>query len=327
MIRAFATLLGLIAFAVGAAGLVSRYLDVTNEAVLVVAAAAPFLTAAAVAALILFGLARRWLLTILAAVLCVVMIGVQLPRYLGPEKASGPSIAVRVVTANLGYGQADPRVVTELASTTADVLVLQELTQEAATGLATAGLDGIFSHRFIDPQERANGIGVWSRYPIVESQHIDGYQMPMLKTRIQVPGLMFAPTVLALHVAAPWVQPLDRFRDDMARLPATLGDVSRGAGAGAVIVAGDFNATMDMQPFRQLLDEGYRDAGEQVGAGLTRTYPSKQWRKPMIGIDHVLVYNCTATAAATVDLPGSDHRGLATTVEIPADPTATYPPD
>ena len=36
MIRAFATVIGLIAFAVGAAGLVSRYLPVSNEAVLVV---------------------------------------------------------------------------------------------------------------------------------------------------------------------------------------------------------------------------------------------------------------------------------------------------
>jgi hypothetical protein len=27
----------------------------------------------------------------------------------------------------------------------------------------------------------------------------------------------------------------------------------------------------------------------------------------------------------TVDLPGSDHRGLATTIEVPVDPTASYP--
>jgi endonuclease/exonuclease/phosphatase (EEP) superfamily protein YafD len=327
MIRAFATILGLVALAVGVLGLVSRYLRVTNEVVLVVAAASPYLTVAAVVSLILFGLARRWLLTILAAVLCVVAIGVQLPRFLGPEKVGVPSVALRVVTVNLGVGQADPRAMTELASATADVLVLEELTPDAAAGLSAAGLDGIFGHNFISPEERANGIGVWSRHPIVESEHIDGYQMPMLKTRIQVPGLMFAPTVLAIHLAAPWVQPLDRFRNDLEKLPATLRDVARGAGAGAVIVAGDFNATMDMQPFRRLLDEGYRDAGEQVGAGLTRTYPSKPWRKPVIGIDHVLVRNCTATSAGTVEVPGSDHRGLAATIEIPIDPTASYPPD
>lgn len=80
-----------------------------------------------------------------------------------------------------------------------------------------------------------------------------------------------------------------------------------------------------MEPFRKFLDEGYRDAGEQVGAGLTRTYPSKPWRPPMIGIDHVLVYNCVASSVRTVPLPGSDHRGLATVIDVPVDPTASYP--
>ena len=107
----------------------------------------------------------------------------------------------------------------------------------------------------------------------------------------------------------------------MARFPSTLRDVARDAGSGAVIVAGDLNSTIDMEPFRKFLDEGYRDAGEQVGAGLTRTYPSK----PMIGIDHVLVYNCVASSVHTVPLPGSDHQGLATVIDVPVDPTASYP--
>ncbi|WP_342746699.1 endonuclease/exonuclease/phosphatase family protein [Mycobacterium neglectum] len=101
--------------------------------------------------------------------------------------------------------------------------------------------------------------------------------------------------------------------------------MARDAGAGAVIVAGDLNSTFDMEPFRKFLAEGYRDAGEQVGAGLTRTYPSKPWRAPMTGIDHVLVYNCVGSSVRTVELPGSDHRGLATTIEVPIDPTASYP--
>ena len=34
-----------------------------------------------------------------------------------------------------------------------------------------------------------------------------------------------------------------------------------------MIVAGDFNSTTDMRPFRALLRNGYRDAAEQSGAG------------------------------------------------------------
>jgi len=325
MIRVFTTVLGVLAFVVGAVGLASRYLPITNEAILVVAAASPYLTTASGVALILFALARRWVLTIAAALLCVVMVGVQLPRFIGPEPMDVPSVAVRVVTANLGFGRADSSGVAELARSSADVLVIQELTPEAVAGLSSAGVDGTFPHRILNPEAKASGIGIWSRYPIVDSSQVEGYQMPMLRARIQVPGVRFAPTLLAVHLAAPWVQPLHIFREDMTRFPATLRDVARDAGSGAVIVAGDLNSTMDMQPFRKFLDEGYRDAGEQVGAGLTRTYPSKPWRKPMIGIDHVLVYNCAASSVRTVALPGSDHQGLATVIDVPVDPTASYP--
>lgn len=323
MIRVFATVLGVLAFAVGAAGLASRYLPITNEAILVVSAASPYLTAAGVVALIMFVLSRRWLLTIAAALLCVVMIGVQLPRFIGPERMDVPSVAVRVVTANLGFGRADSNAVAELASSSADVLVIQELTPEAAAGLSS--LQETFPHQLLNPEAKAFGIGIWSRYPIVDPTHVEGYQMPMLRARIQVPGVRFAPTLLAVHLAAPWVQPLEIFRGDITRFPSTLRDVARDAGSGAVIVAGDLNSTIDMQPFRTFLDEGYRDAGEQVGAGLTRTYPNKPWRRPMIGIDHVLVYNCVASSLRTVPLPGSDHQGLATVIDVPVDPTASYP--
>ena len=93
--------------------------------------------------------------------------------------------------------------------------------------------------------------------------------------------------------------------------------VQRRRTAGAVIVAGDLNSTYDMLPFRRLLADGYRDAAEQAGAGLSRTYPSRPWRRPMIGIDHVLLCNCAATSAPTVAVPGSDHRGLATIIDLP----------
>jgi endonuclease/exonuclease/phosphatase (EEP) superfamily protein YafD len=61
----------------------------------------------------------------------------------------------------------------------------------------------------------------------------------------------------------------------------------------------------------------------EAGAGLTRTYPNRRSRPPRIGIDHVLVHNCVATSARTVVLPGSDHRGLVATLDVPLDPTAS----
>jgi endonuclease/exonuclease/phosphatase (EEP) superfamily protein YafD len=323
MIRVLATVIGVLALAVAAVGLVARYLSISNEVVLVVAAASPYLSAAGLAAMVLFAVVRRWVLTIVAAVLCAVMLIVLLPRFVGPEKSSVSSVSVRVLTANLSLGHADPKAVVALARGTADVLIVQEMTPGLAVAMSAAGLDVVMPHRSIDPRTNAEGIGIWSRYPIADSQAVTGYQLAMRIARIQVPGVVFAPTVLAVHLAAPWVQPLQYFRDDIARFPTTLQAAARNAGSGALIVAGDMNSTYDMRPFRRLLDEGYRDAAEEAGAGLTRSFPSRRWYGPVFGIDHVLVRNCTATEAQTVPVSGSDHRGLFTVIEIPVDPTAS----
>nr|WP_090340755.1 endonuclease/exonuclease/phosphatase family protein [Mycolicibacterium malmesburyense]CRL70254.1 metal-dependent hydrolase [Mycolicibacterium malmesburyense] len=323
MIRVPATVLGALAFGLALAGLVSRYLPVDNEVVLVLAAASPYLTVAGVASMVLFAVARRWAATIVAAALCVAMLAVLAPRYLGPEKIDVPSTALRVLTANLGMGGADARAVVHLASAAADVLVVQELTPQVAEAMSAAGLDTVFGHKVIDPRPMAAGIGVWSRHPIVGAGKVEGYQMPMLLTQIRVPGVRFDVSVLAIHLAAPLVQPLSRLQGDIGRLPETLRELARTAGSGAVVVAGDFNATYDMRPFRLLLDAGYRDAAEQAGAGLTRSYPGKPWRPSVVGIDHVLLRNCAATEVYTVALRGSDHRGLVASVEIPVDPTAS----
>ncbi|OBK81407.1 endonuclease/exonuclease/phosphatase family protein [Mycobacterium sp. 1164985.4] len=322
MIRVPATVLGALAFALALAGLVSRYLPVDSEVVLAFAAASPYLTVAGVAAMLLFAVARRWVATIVAATLCVVLLAVLAPRYLGPEKAGFPSTALRVLTANLGMGRADARAMVELASAAADVLVVQELTPQAAEAMSAAGLDRSFPHRAIDPRAMADGIGVWSRHPIVGAGSIEGYRMPMLNASIRIPGVRFDVAILAVHLAAPLVQPLSWFSDDIARLRETLAALAGDAGSGAVVVAGDFNATYDMRPFRLLLDEGYRDTAEQAGAGLTRTYPGRPWVPSVVGIDHVLLHNCAATSAYTVAVRGSDHRGLVATVEIPVDPMA-----
>jgi endonuclease/exonuclease/phosphatase (EEP) superfamily protein YafD len=323
MIRLLATVVGALALAVAAAGLVARYLPISNEVVLVVAAVSPYLSAVGLAAMIMFALIRRWVLTIAAAALCAVMLIVLLPRYLGPEKSTVPAVSVRVLTANLGLGRADPKAVVALARDTADVLVVQEMTPGLAVAMSAAGLDAVMPHRSIDPRKDANGIGIWSRYPMADPRSVRGSAMPMRSARLQVPGVAIAPTVLAVHIAAPWVQPLHYFRDDIAWFPTVLAEAARNAGSGAVIVAGDLNSTYDMRPFRRLLDVGYRDAAEQAGAGLTRSFPSQSWHGPVVGIDHVLVRNCVAGSAHTVPVPGSDHRGLLTHLDVPVDPTAT----
>jgi endonuclease/exonuclease/phosphatase (EEP) superfamily protein YafD len=314
--RLILTLLGVLAGVGAVLALVVRYLPVTNHALVIAAAGAPYLMfGAPLAALLLVG-ARRWILAVIAVCLTAAAVAVQLPLYVGDGTPPPAAATVRVLTANLGMGQADPSALAALAEKSADVLLMQEMTPEAARGLSAAGLDGAFPHRLLNPRDVASGIGIWSRYPMSESAPIAGFSLPLLRTRVKVPGVAVDPTVVAVHLGAPWPQAIDGWRDDLARFPDLLRSFAKDSGT--VIVAGDFNATMTMSPFRRLLTDGYRDAGEQAGAGLARTYPNRPPWPAVIGIDHVLLRGCVATGAHPADLPGSDHRALLATVQIPA---------
>lgn len=308
-------LLAWFAFLIAAVALAARFAPVDNHAVLGIAALSPYLAiggAALSAAVLLRG--RRRLLGALACVLLAVSIGVQAPRFVGSGRPADHRVPVRVLTANLQEGEADPVAVSEVARSDADLLIVQELTPEFAAGLQ---LGSDFPHRVADAQPGAAGVGIWSRYPLVESTRISGYELGMLRATVRVPGAATSPIVLAAHLVGPWPQPIGPWRQEVAALPNTLRRVAASAGDAAVIVAGDLNATADMRPFRTLLDAGYRDAAAQSGAGLNRTYPSDTVLPPLIGIDHILTRNSSASDVRTVPIPGSDHLGVSATVHLP----------
>jgi len=323
MMRTLATLLGVLALAAATVALVARYMPISGHPMLIVAAVAPYLSLAAPVAVLLLALRRRWLLALMALAVTTALVGVYFPRYQGGAASTSGTVDVRVLTANLGVGQADPRAVVALARDSADIVAVQEITQDASDGMSAAGMDAVFPYRVVVPAPRVSGIGIWSRHPIVQSGRIDGYALPMLGARIRVPGVTVDTTVLSVHLAAPWPQPIGPWLRDIGLLPDTLREVAAAAGAGAVIVAGDFNATADMAPFGRLLDEGFGDAAAEAGAGLARTYPGRGNRPPLLGIDHILVRNCSAAAASTVTVPGADHRGLLATLRVPVDMTAS----
>ena len=116
-----------------------------------------------------------------------------------------------------------------------------------------------------------------------------------------------------------------RHRDAGAR--AQLDNVAA-AGPGAVHRRGRLQqhpghaSTPDMRQFRDLPTSGYRDAVEQTGSGFAPTYPSDTWFPPVITIDHVLTRNAVAASVMTIEMPGSDHRSLLATIEVPLAPAA-----
>ena len=314
--RAPQTATGLVAFALAGLALASRYLPITNQVVLLTAALSPYLMLCGPLSVVLLALARRWILAIVAVGLTVATLSVQLPLYRGSDAARTAGVGLRVISANLREGQADPGYLVRSAREQADVLAFQELTPQEVDRLSAAGLDATFPYRWLDPRAGASGVGVWSRLPMHAAKRIGGYTSALVSARIRIAGISIDPTVVVAHITGPWPQPIDGWRRELDRLPVTLVEVAEQTGGGSVIVAGDLNSTTDMRPFRGLLRNGYRDAAEQSGAGIEPTFPA-DWRlPPLIAIDHILTRSCTATSLRTIKIPGSDHRGLAATVMI-----------
>lgn len=313
MFRIAVFLIAWFAFLVAAVAVAARYLPVTNHAVLVIAALSPYLVGGAgIAVLPILITPWRWA-AVPALALVAVTAAVNAPLFISQPVTQ--SVPIRVMTANLREGSADPTALAEIASDQADVVVVQELTPELAEKLDRMASD--FPYHAIDPRSGASGVGIWSRHPIGRSSRDSGYQLGMVTAALRVPGASADVIVLAAHVAGPWPQPITGWRQEMAALPRTLETVATRAGTGVVIVAGDLNATRDMQPFRRLLTDGYRDAAEQSGAGFTPTFPADSRVPPLIGIDHILTRNGSASAMRTVRIPGTDHLAVVATVHAP----------
>ena len=296
------TAVGLVVTFAAGLGLVARYLPVSNHGVLVAAAFSPYLMLGAPVSAVLFMLGRHWILASMASGLAIAAVAVELPLYTH-ETNRRESVSIRVMTANLYLGQADAASVVATAGANADVLAVQELTPRAVERLSAAGLDRAFPYRMLEPRKDASGTGLWSRFSIDESSSSRDYQHAMVSARIRVHGVSADPIVVVAHLPGPWPQPLEDWNRELKHWPDIQRDAAKSAGGGCVITAGDFNSTFDMRPFRNLLRDGYRDAAERSGAGITATFPPAGWLPPLIAIDHVLTYQCTATSVKTVKLP------------------------
>ena len=123
------------------------------------------------------------------------------------------------------------------------------------------------------------------------------------------------PTILGVHTHAPVPGSMEEW---LASVEVVVGQCrgagSDGAGPGpepGLIIAGDFNATLDHAPMKDL--GGCADAALEAGIGGVSTWPTSS-HTTLLGspIDHVLADSATwrARSASVLALSGSDHRAL-----------------
>ncbi|GAA2638064.1 endonuclease/exonuclease/phosphatase family protein [Paractinoplanes durhamensis] len=271
---------------------------------------------------------RHWPATALAALATVLLVACVLPRALPdrdrglPDRDRGPrtGVEVHVMTANMLAGGADPATIVRLVRDhDVVVLALQEFTPTGQAGLTAAGLGTLLPYASLAPPRSADpldttGSALYSRYPIdAPGVRLNEGGFQQAYGIVQIPGAGPLPAESA-HALAP-VTPatVGEWRVDLANQP-----VPDPAGPPRILL-GDFNSTLDHPPFRALAGRGYRDAADAVGSGLKPTWGPYGIRPiRLLTIDHVLADRRIGVTAVSVhDLPGSDHRAVLATLQIP----------
>ena len=276
----------------------------------------PFTPYVAAAALIVAGVAvalENWAAAAVAALATVCLAAALAPRLVGGEtvSASGRE-TIRVLAANVYHGKADPQALVALVDRLhPDVLSVEELTEGFSRKLIAAGLPRRFPYAVTGAYGGAAGGGLFSRLPLRELPPQASYAFFMPTAELQLPDKRRF-RLVGVHPFPP-----ERPHSTETWEEALEGLPSAGHGAPWVL-AGDFNATFDQAPFRELVGRGYRDAGEATGKGLEPTFPREAHLIPPITIDHVLADRRLGVVSYAVEeLPGSDHRAVFAVLALP----------
>src|SRR3954454_9184207 len=277
------------------------------------AAAAPFAVPplGAAVALALAG-RRRWIAAVPGALLLLHV--AWLAPSLTPDDrpaATGAQTSpeLTVMTANILFGQADAdALVREVRERRVDVLFVEELTPSAVQRLREAGLETLLPSSVLAPAPEAAGTGLWSRLPVTALPAVPGTAFAMPRARLDLPGGSSV-RVTAVHPTSPVNDvSTSRWRRELTALRQTIEGTP-----GPQVVAGDFNATRDHAPFRQLLDVGLVDAADAPGwtAWPGMTWPAHRFHPPLMRLDHVLVSTGLGVRDVdVVEIPGTDHRAV-----------------
>lgn len=279
--------------------------------------------------ILLFALSLFKKRAILAS-LCALAIAINL-FYLAPylpktkALASNAANSATVLHANAaGFNSKNLELVETLAASGADVIGVCELTPDLDRLIKTKLKD--YPYIFSEPhKEDYFGLGIYSKLPlkqphllILENDSEKDQEIPpsILSEVVTKRGSF---NLVYVHTRPPlgsqWAGQRDRQLDYLADLTGVAGT----SPDRPWLLAGDLNATPFNPAFARLVKKGgFIDSNQKFG--LTNTWPSG-FMPPQLPLDHILARDSktaslTISGLKTVDLPGSDHKGLFANVEL-----------
>jgi endonuclease/exonuclease/phosphatase (EEP) superfamily protein YafD len=254
-----------------------------------------------------------------AGVTGTALAAVVLPRVIGRPQPPADGPVLRVLTANLLHGRADEEALVALVQRKgADVLFVQELTEPAVVRLKQAGLADMLPYELIDVRgDSSRGSGIYARCPLAEGTQFPSNFAAQPTAQMELPGGQRV-ALACIHTHPPNPPrpgPVARWREDLGMLPPPADSPE----LAPLVLAGDFNATLDHEHFRRVLRLGHVDAAAQLGRGLVPTWGPLARGPAVLAIDHVLLDpGCAVLAVEVLRLRGSDHRAVYTEFRLPA---------
>lgn len=288
----------------------------------------------AIAALALLLLLARPLRGFAASVLIVALLGAGATGLIGMTRGFGaeglPAAtdrSLRVLTWNTaGDAVSAETIARQIVEQGADIVALPETTEEVGERVAVMLRDQgrpMWVHHVQFRPDVVAGPKAWfttvlvspdlGPYSVIESAEDGSSNTGSVPSVVLMPVDGSGPTIVAVHAVAPRMEDMEQWRSDLRWIADQCPQ-------GDVILAGDFNTTVDHMASLGIDggDMGYcRDVASRTGNGLAGTWPSSLPAQFSVPIDHVMATPNRRPSGSLVlpDAGGSDHRGLVVQLE------------
>lgn len=294
-------------------------------------AVCPWFMILAVIACVCAVVAQQWCALALSLAVVIVQCVFQFPFYhshahLTQAARNGVGMArfatddpyARVMTCNVYKGQANAEQIVEIVrDQRVEVLALQETTAQFIERLKDAGIEHWLPYSITASADGVFGNAIFAGEPLTNTQEsdIDSSASYMPAGTIDIGGHEIR--FVSVHTTSPtlfargmWKTSLDELQEFQTRSNMQY------------VLMGDFNATYDHKPFRDVLGSRFEDAVESAGHGPRFTWPANNRCIPSLsGIDHILVEKGVVTGQITTPtIEGSDHKALIATLDFSALP-------
>jgi endonuclease/exonuclease/phosphatase (EEP) superfamily protein YafD len=219
---------------------------------------------------------------------------------------------LRIVSANLCVENPEiESLLDELWSFDANVLVVQELTPGYLERLRGRGASQRYPFEFVAPQTGVSGFGIFSRFPLEQTDLFRIDLIPAARATVQFEGASLG--LVAVHPNPPrGARSLSRWNRYWSKMVEVLAQER-----GPRLLIGDFNATQYAGWYDRCLATGLRSAHRDRGRGMATTWPNGRRKLPPIRIDHALISEDVACISIQEGIGAqSDHRPVVVDLAI-----------